>query len=37
MGKTKVMRCVVGTVAAEDTGKWPCGVCRKGVITYTSS
>ena len=31
MGKTKVMRCVVGTVAAEDTGKWPCGVCRKGV------
>ena len=31
MGKTKVMRCEFGSGQAEDSGKWPCGVCRKGV------
>jgi hypothetical protein len=31
MGKTKVMKCQSGLVQAGDSGKWPCGVCRKGV------
>ena len=31
MGKTKVMRCRVKGVQAENSGKWPCSVCRKGV------
>jgi len=31
MGKTKVMRCQVGKVQQGNSGKWPCGVCRKGV------
>lgn len=31
MGKTKVMCCNVGTGQMENSGKWPCGVCRKGV------
>jgi hypothetical protein len=31
VGKTKIMRCGVGTVQVEESGKWPCGVCGKGV------
>jgi hypothetical protein len=31
MGKTKVMYCNVGSGQMENSGKWPCGVCRKGV------
>jgi len=31
MGKTKVMKCQVRAGQAENSGKWPCGVCRKGV------
>ena len=31
MGKTKVMTCEVSRGQVEDSGKWPCGVCRKGV------
>ena len=31
MGKTKVMRCQVGKVQQGNSGKWPCGVCGKGV------
>ena len=31
MNKTKVMHCKVKNEQAENTGKWPCGVCRKGV------
>jgi hypothetical protein len=31
MGKTKVMRSQFSDVQAVDSGKWPCGVCRKGV------
>jgi hypothetical protein len=31
MGKTKVMRCRVGTGEVVKSGKFPCGVCRKGV------
>ena len=31
MAKTKVMKCQVGSGQAENSGKWPCGVCRKGV------
>ena len=30
-GKTKVMQCRVSGVQSEDSGKHPCGVCRKGV------
>ena len=30
IGKTKVMKCQCSLVQALDTGKWPCGVCRKG-------
>ena len=30
-GKTKVMCCKVRYGQVEDSGKWPCGVCRKGV------
>ena len=29
--KTKVMVCCKVVGNAEETGKWPCGVCRKGV------
>ena len=29
--KTKVMKCQVSRVQSEDSGKHPCGVCRKGV------
>jgi hypothetical protein len=31
MGKTKVMCGNVGTWQMENSGKWPFGVCRKGV------
>ena len=31
MGKTKVMCCRIRHEQAENSGKWPCGVCRKGV------
>ena len=31
MNKTKVMHCKVKSEQAENTGKWPCRVCRKGV------
>ena len=30
-GKTKVMQCRVSRFQSEDSGKLPCGVCRKGV------
>ena len=32
-GKIKVMRCQVNMVQSEDSGKHPCGVCRKGVAS----
>src|SRR5580698_5688729 len=31
MGKTKVLKCRVRVGLQEDSGKWPCAVCRKGV------
>ena len=31
VGKTKVMKCQVGSGQVKNSGKWPCGVCRKGV------
>src|SRR5580698_5591187 len=31
MGKTKVLKCRVRAGQKEDSGKWPCGICRKGV------
>ena len=31
MRKTNVMRCQVTTVQRENSGKDPCGICRKGV------
>jgi hypothetical protein len=31
VGKTKVMRCGVRVGQAENSGKWPCGICKKGV------
>src|SRR5206468_9226848 len=31
MAKTKVMKCQLRSGQAKDSGKWPCGVCRKGV------
>ena len=31
IGKTKVMRCKVRIGQAEESGKYPCGVCRQGV------
>ena len=30
-GKTKVMQCRVSRFQSEDSGEYPCGVCRKGV------
>ena len=32
-GKTKVVQCRVSKVQSEDSGKHPCGVCRKGVVS----
>ena len=29
--KTKVMKCQVKSGQTEDSGKWPCSVCHKGV------
>ena len=31
MKKTKVMVCKATDGQTKDSGKWPCGVCRKGV------
>ena len=31
VGKTKVMKCGVGLQKVVDSGKYPCGVCGKGV------
>ena len=31
MGKTKVMNCKVRQGQAENSGKFPCGICKKGV------
>jgi hypothetical protein len=31
MDKRKVMCCNVGSAKIENSGKWPCEVCRKGV------
>ena len=31
VGKTKILKCKVGSGAVEETGKYPCGVCKKGV------
>ena len=31
IGKTKVMNCKVGEGQVENSGKFPCGICRKGV------
>jgi hypothetical protein len=31
MEKTKILKCQVKYGVEEDSGKWPCGVCRKGV------
>ena len=36
-GKTKVMQCRVSRVQSEDSGKHPCGVCRKGVAVSSLS
>ena len=30
-GKTKVMTGGEGTGTVEESGKWPCGVCKQGV------
>ena len=32
MCKKKVMRCCVRVGQAENSGKWPCGICKKGVV-----
>src|SRR3989441_10083645 len=31
IGKTKVMNCKVGVGQMENSGKYPCEICRKGV------
>src|SRR5271157_5380734 len=31
MGKTKVMNCKVRQGQAENSGKFPCGICKKGI------
>src|SRR6267154_48759 len=31
LGKTKVINCEVGVGQVENSGKFPCGICRKGV------
>ena len=30
-GKTKIMRCEIGAGQVKSSGKYPCGVCKKGV------
>ena len=32
IGKTKVMNCKVGVGQVENSGKFPCGICRKGWV-----
>ena len=32
-GRTKVMQCRVSRYQSEDSGEYPCGVCRKGVVS----
>ena len=32
-GETKVMQCRVNRFQSEDSGEYPCGVCRKGVAS----
>ena len=34
IGKTKVMRCQVRIGRAEESGKYPCGVCRQDFFSY---
>ena len=29
IGKTKVMKCCINSTPLSDSGKWPCGVCRR--------
>ena len=31
MAKTKVLKCQAEPVSCVSSGKWPCGVCKKGV------
>jgi hypothetical protein len=31
VGKSKVMKCGVDLKKSVETGKWPCGICKKGV------
>ena len=31
IGMTKIMNCKVGVGQVENSGKYPCGICRKGV------
>ena len=31
VGRTRVMRCCVRVGQAENSGKWPCGICKKDV------
>jgi len=31
LGKTKVMKCEARFGSTKNSGKWPCGVCTKGV------
>ena len=33
IGTTKVMRCQVGIGQAEESGKYPCGVCKQGGVS----
>ena len=37
IGKTKVTRCQVRIGQAEESGKYPCGMCRQGVVTIPLS
>ena len=37
VGITKVMKCGIGLQKEVDSGKYPCGVCGKGVVTSASS
>ena len=36
IGKTKVIRCQVRIGQAEETGKYPCGVCRQVTIPLSA-
>ena len=31
MAKTKVLKCQSDSCSGVSSGKWPCGVCKKGV------